>query len=151
MSSPEVVIQVWHDGQYKMVGKTLVIPPYPVLGMGETTPQPVCVHECAANQYHGKNDSPAGIDQVALDWLARMGIRYVHVYVRDEPAMGNNGRGVVWIATVRDIARFGIREPSGGRDRRYLARAMWDRVITGPWYALPWIPKHRTIRLGGES
>lgn len=124
----QVVLKVLHNGEQKMVGKVL-----------PTAQGDVFLHEevSGAAQHHANLDSPGGIDAVVLEWLARSGVTTVHHYRRESSDL--------FIAPVRDILDFGVRQRSGGRDRVYLPVEWWAQYHGPLPYSVKWITDSKTL------
>ena len=112
-----VVLKVYHNGHFKMVGKV-----FPVDGRS------IFLHEESGNQSHFNLDCPGGIDEAVVDWLDRHGVQEVH----------HHKRGSEWaLATAVTNLKDAPLQTSDGRSRRYLDSAVWEEIPFD--YKVPWI------------
>ena len=109
------------DGNHQMVGK--IINPPELLGA------PVFYHLSSDSQWHRNFDSPGGVDEVVLDFLARCDIHAIHHEFRS-PRDSRNG---LYMTDVEAVIAYGIPEYSDGRYRVYLPASMWDRRDSPPY------------------
>jgi hypothetical protein len=124
----KVVIEVVHHHQAKMVGKV-----FPVGSRGE--PTLIFFHsETHPSQAHRNLNSPGGVDVCVLDYLATIGVEWVHHHRPSDSA--------TLVAPLWAFDHYAIPQRSGGRERRYLAYDYWDIFpVTHPAvaYEVPWI------------
>ena len=126
---PNVILEVEHNGDYRMVGKVMAL----------TAHKSIFLHEERGNQWHRKLDSPGGIDDVVLTYLKRAGIKEIQHYSRD--------RKKLYIAPLVAFTRantMAIEQTSDGRKRWYLPARYWRVEIHIP-YTIPWITS--TVKL----
>lgn len=133
----QVVLRVKHRGEAKIVAKV-----FPVAG------KLIALHETTGgpDQWHYKLDSPGGVDYAAVEWMAQASVsEYHHI---------DGKRERMFITTIEELQRHGIRETAGGRDRIFLPVTFWHewQDFNGkPNYKVPWIPENRTVVLEDSS
>lgn len=126
---PNLVIEVEHKGESKMVGKIIQISAH----------KEIFFHEESGNQWHKKLDSPGGLDQVLITYLKNAGVREIHHWSKDKKRL--------FIAPVLAFTRENsqaIEQISGGRARLYLPVRYWKSEAQIP-YGIPWVTS--TVRL----
>lgn len=136
----QVVLEVLHHGQDKMVGKVVMLPHLPKNALGAQVPLAgvpkgkarvaAFLHEESGSQPHVQLDSPGGVDTVVVQYLLAHGVSLV-VHVR-------RGSRFVLVSTPRRIAEYGAPATYDGRARLYLPWSAW--AVVSPWWkTLPWV------------
>lgn len=127
----KVMLEVYHKGEYKPVGKVFTQQKDGVL---------IFLHEESGNQGHHNLGAPGGIDLVIVPDLQGWGVEEVHHYNRRERCLYYIG--------LDTLLREGTRQRSGGRDRVYTHWKYWHTERGPLRYPVPWASD--VIRYGGE-